>query len=138
MELKNISLACTVEKHFHKVAIETMKTWKHTIKRQHFLKILQSMQFFNADIFFLVLWFKFPFCPVPSLFICSVFIAELGPVFKSCHCCVDACDVCGKVCIFTCLVNVPLLNVHIKGHRELKYVEFVVHFVPDVNILSKG
>ena len=44
------------------------------------------------------------------------------------------CDVCGKVCIFICLVNVPLRNVHIKGHCELKYVEFVVHFVPDGDV----
>ena len=35
-----------------------------------------------------------------------------------------------SVCLFVCLVNVPLWNVHIKGHCELKYVEFVVFFFP--------
>ena len=41
-----------------------------------------------------VFWFKFPFRPVPSLFICSVFIAELSWVYR--------CLVC--ICLFAYLM----------------------------------
>ena len=48
-----------------------------------------------------------------KLFLLSRWNVASAANFKSCHCCVDVCDVCGKVRILVCLVNVPLWNVHI-------------------------
>ena len=47
-------------------------------------------------------------CSEVKLFLSAETLPASAADFKCCDCCVDVCDVCGKVCIFVCLVNVPL------------------------------